>query len=137
MSYLLAGAAGGLFMASVFVVIAPIALVILADDPTPSFRALLDRVPPLMLTMGVAVLSYPAWVLLGALIGLMYGVAEEGSSGGGLGSPNLTFTVVVVVLGAAVAAPLVVLLRRVAVAVASLALAFVALFGWAVPYLAG
>ena len=137
MSYLFAGVAGGLLMTSVFVVITPIALVILSEDPGPRFRALLDRVSPMMLTMGVAVLSYPVWVIVGVLLGLTYALAEEGEFAGGIGSPNFVFTALVVVLGASMAVPLMALLRRVAWAVGLLFLVFVALFGWAVPHLSG
>lgn len=124
-------------MAAVFVVITPIALVVLSEDPGPRFRTLLERVSPMMLTMGVAVLSYPVWVLVGVLLGLTYALVEEAEFVEGIGSPNLVFTVFIVLIGASMAVPLMVLLRRVAWAVGLLVLVFVALFGWALPYLSG
>ena len=70
------------------------------------------------------------------IIGVLYLVSVEQAPGGGLGSPNLAFTAAVVVIGAAMAAPFALLLRRVVAGVVAIALAFIGVFGWMLPYFA-
>ena len=137
MSYVAAGAASGILMASVFMAVAPIILFVLAKDPAPLFRAFLDKISPLALMMGSVVLGFPVWGLVGAVVGLLYWASTEAVPGGGMGSPNLLYTVAVVVVALAVAVPLGLMLRRVAPGIAVLTLTFVGLFGWLLPFLAG
>ena len=137
MSYAVAGAVSGLIMASVFVAVVPIMLFVLAKDPSSHFRALLDTMPPLRLMLALVVVAQPTWALIGAALGLLYRASATQVSGSGLGSPNLFFTLVIVAVAVTVAAPLALLLRRVAIGLTTLALTFVGLFGWLLPHLAG
>ena len=132
MSYAIAGAASGLLMASVFTAVAPIMLFVLAKEPPPWFRATLGRVPPMTLMMGVAVLAFPAWAILGAAIGLVY----RAMGADGAVDPDL-YTPAVVLAAILFAAPPALLLRRVAVGIGALTLTFVGVFGWVLPLLAG
>jgi hypothetical protein len=79
-----------------------------------------------------AVLMFTA---LGMVLGMALAGIEDRRPSGGLGSPNLVYTVMVVALAAVVVIPMFVLpaLRRPAIAAA---LAFAALYGWAMPWLA-
>jgi hypothetical protein len=124
-------------MASVFVGVGPIMLFYLAKDPSPQLRSLLNRVPPLALTMGLVVLAYPTWVGVGVAAGLLYRESTVLAPGGGLGSANLAYTLGVIVVAAMFAAPLMIGLRRIAAGLAALALVFIGLFGWLVPFMAG
>ena len=86
--------------------------------------------------MGVVVLAYPVWGGVGAVAGLLFWVSQREAPGGGLGSSNLVFTLAIVVVAAMLAAPLGLLLRRVVAGVLALAVAFMGLFGWLLPFLA-
>mgnify|MGYP001276016655 CR=1 FL=1 len=136
MSYVVAGAASGILMASVFVAVVPVMLFVMARDPSPLFRAFLERVSPMPLMIGTVVLGYPVWSLTGVAIGTLYWAGTEAVPGGGLGASNLASTLAIVLVGAATAVPLFLLLRRVAIGTAILTLAFVGLFGWLLPFLA-
>ena len=136
MTTMLVGAASGLLMASIFVCAGALTLFPLVRDPSPQFRALMDRTPPGTMVIGLTVLAFPVWGIIGAIIGVLYLISVEQAPGGGLGSPNLAFTAAVVVIGAAMAAPFAVLLRRVVAGVMAVALAFIGVFGWMLPYFA-
>jgi hypothetical protein len=133
-SYAIAGAASGVLVASLFIAVAPIMLFVLAKEPSPWFRAVLDRVSPMVLMMGVVVLAFPAWTILGAAIGLLYRAMGTGADGAA--APGL-YTPAVVLAAILLAAPLAVLLRRVAVGIGALTLTFIGVFGWVLPFLAG
>ena len=136
MSYVIAGATTGLLMASVFVGVGPIMLFSLARDPSPFMRAMLERVSPMPLMIALVILAYPTWGLVGAALGLVYRASTVEAPGGGLGSPNLLYTVSVVAGALVMALPIAFLLRRVAVGVAALTLIFAGLFGWLLPFFA-
>ena len=136
MSAVIAGAASGLLMASVFVAVGAIMLFVYVKDPPPGFRALLGRFSPSKMVMSFVIFAYPVWAVVGAIAGLLYNASQD-SSGTGLGSPNLAFTLAVVVLAVMVAVPLGLVLRRVATGVVGMAALFVGVFGWLMPALAG
>ena len=136
MSYVLAGATSGLFMASVFVAIGPVMLFILAKDPPPALHSVLVRVPPMTMMMGMLVLAYPTWAVIGIALGLLYRASSSEAAAGGLGSPNLGFTAAVIAAAIILSLPPAVLLRRVLAGVAAMALTFAGVFGWLLPFLA-
>jgi len=136
MTYLIAGATSGLLMASVFVTAGPIMLFALAKDPSPFFRSLLDKVSPMALMMSLVVLAFPTWAVVGAAIGLVYRASITETPGGGMGSPNLAYTLAIVAVGVVGAAPIALLLRRVVVGVAVLTVTFIGVFGWLLPLFA-
>ena len=105
MSTLIAGAASGLVMASVFAGVAMLMLFVAVRAPPPILQAIFQRFPPSALAMSVVFLAYPVWAIIGAVMALLYEVSSEQVPGAGLGSPNLAFTVAVVVAAAAVTAP--------------------------------
>ena len=136
-SIVIAGAFSGLVMASVFVAVGPIMVFSIAKDPPQKFQVVLDRFPPLMIMMGLVAVSYPAWTLVGAFLGLLYWVSLALEPVSGLGSPNLAFTVAMVAVGLALAAAALLVIRRVAIWIAALAALFMVDFGWFLPLLAG
>ena len=136
MSYLVAGAVCGLLMAAVFLVVAPLMLFFLSKRRPPWFVALTGRVAPMALTLGIVVFAYPAWAFVGVVLGLALLVAEEVAPRDGLGSANALFTIAVAAVASAVAAAYFVAIRRVTPGPAALALAFVGIFGWVLPFLA-
>ena len=136
MSYLIAGAFSGLLMASVTAAFGPIMLFSLSKDPTPIFRAILNRVPPIYMTLGLVVLTYPAWTVAGGAAGLLYRVSLEQIPGKGLGSPNLAFTIAIVVVAIMLVTPVALLLRRVIAGLAAMTVIFIGVFGWLLPFMA-
>ena len=136
MSYVIAGVFSGLLMASVTMTVGPMVLFFMAKDPSPGFQRLLDRVPPMRMVMGLLAVSYPLWTIFGAVAGLLYRVSYEAAPGGGLWSPNFVFTLGVLLFAAGVAAPIVVVLRRMPVGASVLILVFAGNFGWLLPFMA-
>jgi hypothetical protein len=131
-----AGVFSGLLMASATVAIGPIMLFYLAKDPSPFFRALLLRIPPVYMTMGLVVLAYPTWIAVGAVAGLLYGISDVEAPRGGIGSSNLLFTLAILVVAIMMAPPLAILLRKVVLGVAAMTVLFVGIFGWLLPFMA-
>ena len=123
-------------MASIFVCAGVLMLFSIVKDPPPGFQPLLDKFPPGGLVMSAVVLAYPVWGVIGVVMGVLYTISAEQAPGSGLGSPNLVFTVAVLVVAAMMAVPFVVLLRRVVVGVVAITAAFMGVFGWFLPYFA-
>jgi hypothetical protein len=132
----IAGAFSGLLMAAVTVAVGPILLFRMAKNPTPYFRALLERVPPIYMTMGIVVMAYPAWVIVGVAMGILYRISDTEAPGGGLGSSNLVYTVAVSAVLVMMAAPFAVLLKNARLTIALTTLLLVGMFGWLLPFMA-
>lgn len=73
---------------------------------------------------------------IGMLLGLMLWGLEDSRPAGGLGSPNLVYTIVVVAMAAIAVLPLGVVLRRQRAGLLAAGLLFAITFGWLLPYLA-
>ena len=136
MTALIAGAASGLLMASVFVSAGVIMLFIMVKDPPPGLRPMLQKFRPSSLAMSVVVFGYPVWAVIGVVLGVMYHVSSQEAPGAGLGSRNVVYTTAVLVVAVMMAAPFAYLLRRVVVGVVAITLAFVGIFGWFLPFFA-
>ncbi len=136
MSAILAGTAGGMLMASIFICAASFMLFSLVQKPTPVFERIFDRFPPQKVMLSIVALAYPIWGIIGAIMGILYVVSVEQAPGGGLGSPNQVFTVGVLVVTATMAAPIAVLLRQVLIGIIAIAAASAGVFGWMLPYFA-
>ncbi len=95
--------------------------------------------PPGTNVIALAVVVHFAAIIVFTALGLVLGMALAGISDrrpdGGIGSPNLIYTLLVVALTATIVIPMmaVPLLRRFAIGTA---IVFAALFGWAMPWLA-
>ena len=136
MTSVVAGAASGLLMASVFVGAGVLMLFAAVKDPSPASRAILERLRPGRLVMSGVLLAYPVWGIVGVVMGLLYRISSEQAPGGGLGSPNQVFTLAVIAVAVALAGPFAVVLRRVLAGVLAIGVAFIGLFGWFLPYFA-
>ena len=136
MSVLIAGATIGFLMASIFACAASLMLFSLVKDPTPGFQAVARRVRPPVLALSAVFFGYPVWGIIGAVLGLLYKISSEQAPGSGIGSPNLVFTAAIVAVTLMMAAPIAVLLRRVLPGVLAIAIVFMGLFGWFLPFFA-
>ena len=123
-------------MASVFVSAGMIMLFIIVRNPPPGLQPVFQKFQPATIAMSVVVLAYPTWGAIGALTGLLYKVSVEQVPGGGIGSPNMVFTLGIVVVAVMMAAPFMILLRQVLSGVLTITVAFIAIFGWFLPYFA-
>jgi hypothetical protein len=84
------------------------------------------------------VLHFAAMLMLtaiGLVLGMALGGIEDRRPAGGLGSPNVAYTLIVVALTAVLVIPAIAVpaVRRLAIAGAAI---FLVLFGWAMPWLA-
>jgi hypothetical protein len=119
------------------ILVAPVGAILLINSNQQTGIA--QRVAPpgtsvVILSMGLHLLAALLLTMLGLILGLALGGIEDRRPDGGLGSPNLVYTVLVLALTAVLVIPAMLWPWR-AYALA-LAMAFAALFGWAVPWLA-
>ena len=135
MSAMIAGAAGGMLFASVFVSAGTLMLFSLVRDRPPHLASTVTRLSG-PLVFGMVVLAYPTWAMIGALLGLAYLGVDEVNPGSGMGRPNLAFTLVMVVTALALAIPVLLLWRRMVAGVLVVALSFAGAFGWFLPHFA-
>ena len=136
MTEMVVGLACGAFMASIFVTLGAWAVVRLADNPPPVMTRLLERYSPMRLVMPVVLLSYPVWGAVGMLLGLLFLASENGAPGGGLGSPNMFYTLVVGAIALLAMPPALLLVRPARLQTALTAAMFAGVFGWMLPYFA-
>ena len=136
MNELVVGLACGAFMASIFVTLGAWAVVRMTDDPPPVMIRLLERYSPMRLVMPVVLLSYPVWGAVGMLLGLLFLASENGAPGGGLGSPNMFYTVIVTAIAALAMPPALLLMRPARLQTALTGALFAGVFGWMLPYFA-
>lgn len=131
----IAGAAAGLIYMLVFVAVAPMMVFSLARDSDSRAGAFVRRVNPTTLMLGMVVAAYPVWTLFGGMLGLLYRLGTQVAPGSGLGSGNLMYTLMLALVTMLVAVPAVVILRRVAFGVVVIAVAFMGIYGWLLPFL--
>jgi hypothetical protein len=115
-----------------------VALAILRLRPRTPFlaRAVPEQVPVVALTVVLFGFTFLFWTALGIVLGLILMGLEERAPEGGLGSPSLAFTLIIVVVSALACMPAVVLPKPTRRYVLASALVFVGVFGWLMPYLA-
>jgi hypothetical protein len=135
-SELIAGAASGFLMASMFIGAGMLMLFSIVKNPSPAFQSIFQKFSPAGIAMSVVVLAYPTWGIIGAAMGLLYKISIEQTPGGGIGSPNMVFTLGIIVVAVLMAAPFMILLRQVLSGVLAMAAMFVGIFGWFLPYFA-
>ena len=136
MNEMIAGAISGLLVAAVFVLTFIMIMFTIVKErtrrPETSGRLPLSSI----LVFAAIVFAYPGWAIIGVIAGIIYSLSVEHAPGAGLGSPNLFFTFLVLVVTFMIALPVVVLLRRFYLGILATILAIVGLFGWFLPYFA-
>lgn len=99
-------------------------------------RAVPERTNPLALTMVVHFFGLYLLTALGMVLGLALKGIEDRRPEGGLGSPNVTYTALVVGLALAAASPIALFGPRWRGAALAFAAVGAGLFGWLVPWVA-
>ena len=126
----------GMLMASVFICTVALMLFFMMKSGSPAAGRLVENRSPTIVGLGAVAVAYPTWAVIGGVCGVLYRISLEQVPGGGLGSPNLVYTLGVAVAVLLLAAPLAVLLRRAVAGVAIVTLAAIGVFGWFLPYYA-
>ena len=126
----------GMLMASVFIALGELMLFFIVKNRPPELRFIFGTLTPSSMAMGIVAISYPAWGGIGAVTGVLYQISQNEVPGGGVGSPNMVFTLAIVVVSVLMAAPFFVLFKSVLPWVVALTLVFIGLFGWLLPYFA-
>ncbi|HXG36736.1 MAG TPA: hypothetical protein VNL15_07190 [Dehalococcoidia bacterium] len=99
-------------------------------------RAISANINVFMLSIPISILAFLFWTALGMIMGLLYRGAEANIPAGGLGSPNLVFTMSVAVSGLTILAVAWYAWQRFPPwRVTAFVVLSAALFGWAMPYM--
>ena len=123
-------------MASVFITVSMVSLFLVLKNRRERMMPVMEKYPPMTLAMGTVAVSYPTWAVMGGILALLYRVCLEQAPGGGLGSPNLAYTLAILGIALALTAPLAIVFRRMLIGVLTITLTFLAIFGWFLPYFA-
>ncbi len=136
MHILIAGLASGIFMAQIFVTIGCITAFFALKDPPPALGVILARFPAGVFVMTIVIFAYPVCGAIGLVSAFLFLALQNAAPGAGLGSPNMVYTIGVLLAAIALALPLIILARRLWPGVVSITLASIAIFGWLLPLLA-
>lgn len=99
-------------------------------------RALAPTLTPWHIAVPVSFFAFLGWTMLGMVAGVLLAVLEEAAPRGGLGSPNLIYTVIILASALLPAMPFLVLMRSCRRPIVLAVVGYAALFGWALPHLA-
>jgi len=99
-------------------------------------KAIAPNISAVALTVPISLFAFLIWTAIGMVLGLLYRGAEQNIPQGGLGSPNLLYTALVLSFGVSALIIIALGLRRLPWQVLVIGVAFVGGFGWAMPYLA-
>jgi hypothetical protein len=136
MKEVFAGFVSGYIMAIIFSGLTAL-MVVEARSRIPYLvKVIAPNISAVALTVPISLIAFLLWTAVGMLLGLLYRYTLQEAPGGGLGSPNLLFTVLIISFGGLILTAIVAAFRRLPWQVAVIGLSFIALFGWALPYLA-
>jgi len=99
-------------------------------------KAIAPNISAVALTVPISLLSFLIWTAVGMVLGLLYRGAEQNVPEGGLGSPNLLYTALVLAFGGSALLLIALGLRRLPWQVLVIGVSAVGTFGWIRPYLA-
>ena len=88
------------------------------------------------LSVVISVFILLMFTAIGLLLGLLLAGLENGSPAGGIGSPNLVYTAFILIATTIAVLPLSLASARLRLPLLGGGLAFIAAFGWFMPYLA-
>jgi len=129
-----AGMGTGFFMGTVFIGFGALMLPRLRHSPPRFLRPLVRYVPLASVAVPLAGISLLLWGLVGAGLGTLFRWLSLTFPGGGLGSPNMAFTLIII--GLSIIGFSCFFSRRFLKELSLLSLAFAIIFGWLLPWLA-
>lgn len=136
MAEVFAGFIAGYLMAVVFTGLGAVMLARSRARSPFLARAIAPNLTPVMLAVPISVFAFLVWTAVGMILGLLYRGAVANLPGAGLGSPNLAFTLAILLFALTNLGMMVMLLRRPNWPLVSMALTFIGAFGWMLPHLA-
>lgn len=136
MEEVFAGFITGYIMALIFTGLAALMLVEARSRLPYLAKAIAPNISAIALTVPISLFAFLLWTAIGMFLGLLYRYTLEEAPGGGLGSPNLLYTVLIISFGGLTLTAVVAAFRRLPWQVAAMGLSFIALFGWVLPRLA-
>lgn len=137
MSEVLAGLICGYALALVSTPLVAVALLGMRSRVRFLSIAVPERTPVVALTVVLLWFTFLLWTAVGMVFGLVLAGFNDRMPEGGLGSPNLAFTLFVVFWALVAFAPVAMLLRPARRHVLAAAVAVAGVFGWLMPHLAG
>lgn len=137
MSEMLAGTVSGILMGVIFVGVGAATFFSFLKNSPNIIQTFAKGSSPAFVAVPIAFVLQVIWAIWGLVMGILYGISVERVPGGGMGSPNLVYTLGVIVVAGAMALPFFILLHRAWRGLALLVVAFVGIFGWFLPYFTG
>jgi hypothetical protein len=131
-----AGFVSGYIMALIFTGLAALMLVRARSRLPYLAKAIAPNISAVALTVPISLIAFLLWTAIGMLVGLLYRYTLEEAPGGGLGSPNLLYTLLIISFAGLSLTAVAGAFRRLPWQVAVMGLSFIALFGWVLPRLA-
>jgi hypothetical protein len=136
MEEVFAGFVSGYIMALIFTGLAALMIVQARSRIPYLVKAIAANISTIALTVPISLIAFLLWTAIGMFLGLLYRYTLEEAPSGGLGSPNLLYTLLVISFAGLTLTAIVVAFRRLPWQVAAMGLSFIAIFGWALPRLA-
>jgi hypothetical protein len=136
MEEVFAGFISGYIMALIFSGLAALMIVQARSRIPYLVKAIAANISAIALTVPISLIAFLLWTAIGMFLGLLYRYTLEEAPGGGLGSPNLLYTLLIISFAGLTLTAIVAAFRRLPWQVAAMGLSFIAIFGWALPRLA-
>jgi glucan phosphoethanolaminetransferase (alkaline phosphatase superfamily) len=136
MEEVFAGFVSGYIMALIFSGLAALMVVERRSRIPYLAKVIAPNLSPVALAVPISLIAFLLWTAIGMLFGLLYRYAMQEAPGGGLGSPNLLYTLLIMTFAGLILTAIVASFRRLPWQVAVIGLSFIVLFGWVLPLLA-
>lgn len=131
----LTGALLGLLMASVFVSGGALIMTPYLKAESRLVKFVAARGRPTLMVLSIVGVIYIFWSVIGAIYGLLFIIIDNRNSQNGLGSPNLIFTLLILILPISVTVLVLYTKRVIFFRVLPIILIFGGIFGWMMPYI--
>jgi len=136
MEEVFAGFVSGYIMALIFTGLAALMIVQARSRIPYLVKSIAPNISVVALAIPISLIAFLVWTAIGILVGLLYRYTLEEAPGGGLGSPNLLYTLLIISFAGLSLTAVVTAFRRLPWQLAVMGLSFIALFGWVLPRLA-
>ena len=131
----LTGALLGLLMASVFVSGGALIMTPYLKAESRLVKFVATRGRPTLMVLSIVGVIYVLWSVIGAIYGLLFIIIDNRNSQNGLGSPNLIFTLLILILPISATVLVLYTKRVIFFRVLPIILIFGGIFGWMMPYI--
>jgi hypothetical protein len=136
MEEVFAGFVSGYIMALIFSGLVALMVVEMHSRIPYLAKVIAPNISAAALAVPISLIAFLLWTAIGMLFGLLYRYTLQEAPGGGLGSPNLLYTLLIMTFAGLILAAIVAAFRRLPWQVAVIGLSFMVLFGWVLPLLA-